>query len=73
MAYDYSKLLGKIYEICGSQRMFSVKMQWSERTTSLKLTGKRDWKRGEIADACDILSIPETDIPTYFFAVNVQN
>lgn len=72
MAYDYSKLMGKIVEICGSQRVFSIKMNWSERTTSLKLNSKRDWKSSEITEACEVLNISLNDIPTYFFTAKVQ-
>ena len=72
VAYDYSKLMGKIVEICGSQRVFSIKMNWSERTTSMKLNSKRDWKSSEISEACEILRIPLSDIPAYFFTSNVQ-
>ena len=45
MPYNYSKLLGRIVELCGTQAVFSQKMQLSERSVSLKLNGKRAWKQ----------------------------
>lgn len=52
MIYDYSRLLGKIKEICGSQAVFSAKIGLSERTVSLKLNGKKGWKQPEIERIC---------------------
>ena len=72
MSYEYSKLLGKIKEKCGSQAVFACAMGLSERTMVLKLSSKRDWKQSEIDKACAVLDIPKIDIPLYFFTVNVQ-
>ena len=73
MAYDFSKLLGRITEKCGTQTNFARKMGWSERTNSIKLNGLVDWKRADILRACEILEIGMEEIPTYFFTLNVQN
>lgn len=67
MPYDYSKLNGRIIEVCGTQAVFAQRMNLSERTVSLKLNGKVGWKQTEIASACDILGITTTEIPSYFF------
>lgn len=40
MLYDYSKLRGKIVEEYKTMRDFSAKMEWSERTLSLKMNNK---------------------------------
>ena len=72
MPYDYNKLLGRIVEKVGTQGSFSEKMGLSERTVSLKLNGKIGWKQSEIARACTVLSIPEEEIPAYFFKLKVQ-
>lgn len=72
MPYDYNKLLGRIVEKVGTQGRFSEKMGLSERTVSLKLNSKIGWKQGEIAKACQVLDIPEEEIPTYFFKLKVQ-
>jgi hypothetical protein len=72
MAYDYRKLIGKIIEKYSKQYVFAEAMDWSERTCSLKLTGKIEWKQSEILKACKLLCITEIDICTYFFALKVQ-
>lgn len=68
MAHNYSKLNGKIAEVFGTQFRFADAMELSERTISLKLNNKIEWKQNEIAKACELLGIPITSIPTYFFA-----
>lgn len=73
MAYDYSLLLKKIKEVYGSQAVFAIAMKLSERTMSLKLNNKKDWKQGEIKKACEILLINREEIPEYFFIPKVQN
>lgn len=73
MSYDYSKLTGKIKEVCGKQSEFAIKMGWSERTASLKLNCIRDWKQSEMEKACDILGFDIVEIPIYFFTPLVQN
>lgn len=67
MSFDYSKLEGKIKEVFGSQKAFACAMDKSERTISLKLTGKIEWKQGEITQACYLLGIPFIEIVAYFF------
>lgn len=72
MSYDYSKLLGKIVEKCGTQFSFSKKMGLSERTISLKLNRKVPWKDTEIIKAAEILGIPNDEIVEYFFKIKVH-
>lgn len=72
MSYDYSKLLGRIKEKCGSQATFARAMDLSERTVVLKLSNRRDWKQNEIDKSCLVLDIPKSDIPIYFFTPIVQ-
>ena len=56
-------------EIFGTRGAFGKSMGWSDRTTSLKLNGKVDWKQDEIEAACQALKIEVSDIPDYFFAL----
>lgn len=72
MAFDYSKLNGKITEVYGTQYNFADAMGLSERSVSLKLNGKRRWKQQEIVNACNLLKIGIEQIPAYFFAEKVQ-
>ena len=71
--YDYSKLYGKIREKEKSNAVFSSKLGISERTLSLKLNNKVDFRQNEITKACDILEIPVEEISQYFFAYKTQN
>lgn len=70
--YDYSKLQGRIVEKFGNNCNFAIKMGLSERTMSLKLNNKVDFRQREIAKACELLNIPVTKINDYFFTKNVQ-
>lgn len=72
MSFNYSKLEGLIKEVCGTQAAFANRIGLSERTISLKLSGKTPWKQPQIKRACEILKIKEKDIPSYFFATRVQ-
>ena len=71
MAFDYSKLDGKITERFGTRYAFAHAMGFSERTMSLKMSGQVSWKQTEMAKACELLGIRKKDIPSYFFAVQV--
>lgn len=70
--YNYDKLMGRIIERCGTQSNFSKMMCLSERTISLKLSGKIEFKQGEIDKACEILKIKKEEIVEYFFRQKVQ-
>lgn len=67
MSFDYSKLLGRIVEVCGTQAKFAEEMGLSERSISLKLNNKRGWKQEEMKLACGVLALSDSEIPQYFF------
>lgn len=67
MPYNYSKLVGKITEVFGTQLRFAEAMGLSERTISLKLNSKVEWKQREMSKACGLLDISILEIPAYFF------
>lgn len=73
MPYDYSELNGRIIVVFGTRGAFAYAMGVSERTLSLKMNGKVPWKQNEIAKACELLEIPEHNIPLYFFTLKVQH
>lgn len=73
MAFDYSKLKGKIVEVFNTQICFADAMGWSERTLSLKMNGIRAWKQPDICKAISLLKLTTEDIPAYFFTLKVQN
>ena len=72
MGYDYSKLEGRIVEIYKTQKSFSSAMNWSERTTSLKLSNKVAWSQRDITKAANLLSIFPEEFGDYFFKLKVQ-
>ena len=69
MAFDYSKLLGKIKEVYGTQGDFAAAIDMSEKTLSMKLNNKLAWKQTEIIKGCELLHISSKDIHRYFFSL----
>lgn len=72
MAFDYSKLRGRIIEKFDTQAKFAVAIGWSERTLSLKINGNRSWKQTDICKAMVLLDLEEGNIAEYFFTPKVQ-
>jgi transcriptional regulator with XRE-family HTH domain len=73
MAFDYSKLKGRIVEKYGNQCEFAKALGCSERTLSLKMNGKVPWKQPEIISAMRLLELENENIQEYFFTLKVQN
>ena len=73
MAYNYSKLLGKITEKFGTQASFAKSMNISERSLSLKLTNKVPFKQPEISKACQLLGISDKEIPAHFLPLKFND
>lgn len=73
MEKDYSKLRGRIIEVCGSLQAFAAAMGWSGKTNTYKLNGSVDWTQPQIEKACDVLHIEAANIPDYFFCYSGQN
>lgn len=72
MSYNYSKLKGRIVEKCGNQQNFAKSLGLSQRSLSLKLSNKRDFRQNEIERSLKILELKEEDVQDYFFTKNVQ-
>lgn len=72
MTYNYSKLNGRIVEICGSSKEFAKRMGLSERTISLKLNNNVPFKQTDIEKAKEVLNLCDNDIQSYFFTKIVQ-
>lgn len=70
--YDYSMLIGRIKQKFNCNVNFAIKMGFSERTLSLKLNNKMDFRQNEIERACSLLNIPISKIHEYFFTRVVQ-
>lgn len=72
MAYNYSKLRGKIKEVYGTQENFATAMQISTVSLSDKLNNKVQFQQKEINLACKLLKIEAQEITDYFFTLKVQ-
>lgn len=72
IAFDFSKLKGRIKEIYGTQSAFSVAMLMNEATLSNKLNNNVEFSPKEIIRAMLLLSIDFTEVKEYFFTLKVQ-
>ena len=61
------KLRGRIREYYETQEAFAKALEMSPATLSKKLSGKTEWDRQEIEEACILLCIPIEEITSYFF------
>lgn len=68
MAYNYSKLLGRIKEMGYTQESLCAEIPMDRSVFSLRINGKRSFRQGEIESICEILDINVEDISKYFFA-----
>lgn len=73
MAFDYSKLRGRIIEKYGSQTAFIRSFGVSANTFSLKMNNKVRFSSDDITKIVAMLEIPEDDIGKYFFTPKVSN
>lgn len=71
MAFNYSKLRGKIREVFNTQEDFAKAMELSNTSISLKLNNKSEWSQQEINRAVRILEIADDEISVYFFTLEV--
>ncbi len=72
MEFDYSKLKGRIKEVCNTQEVFADAVSISTTSISAKLNNKVEWSQKEIEKATVVLGILEEEIPKYFFVKKVQ-
>lgn len=72
LIFDSRKLRGRIIEKYGSQLEFAKHMGRSQRSISLKMLGKVEWKQSEIHKAVTLLDLQDQDICTYFFTLKDQ-
>ena len=69
--FEYSKLKGRIREVCNSDTNFASKMELNRSTVSSKLNNRSEFTQDEIKRACKILNIPPEKIGEYFFRESV--
>lgn len=69
--FDYSRLRGKIKEVCNTEDEFSRQINLGRVSLSKRLNNKLYFTQDEIIKSCEVLGIGESSIPSYFFAVKV--
>lgn len=67
MNYDYSKLIGTIYEKFGSQKAFAESIGMSGSNLSSKLSGKVAFTQRDIENIINRLNLDADDIAQIFF------
>ena len=74
VAFDSSRLRGRIIEKFGTCRKFAEVMGFGPTWISDRLTGKQPWGADEIRQACrpEYLDIAAEDIHKYFFEPEVR-
>lgn len=72
MAFEYSKLRGRIVEKCGTIQDFGKAMGMGPATTSMLLNNHVEWRPAKILKACEVLDIDPAQIGEYFFTVEVK-
>lgn len=72
MAFDYSKLRGRIVEKFGTIGSFAEAFGRSAVNISEKLNNKCDWSQADIIRAREILDIPRDEVLDYFFTEKVK-
>ena len=72
MAFDYSKLRGKIKEVYSTQESFAEAIPMHGATLSLKLNNKTPFTQVEIIHAANALHIASDEIPAYFFTPKID-
>lgn len=69
--YDYSKLKGRIKEVCGTQDALASRIGLGRVTLSQRLNNLSNFSQSEIAKMTKELNIPNEEIPVYFFTTIV--
>lgn len=72
MAYDYSKLRGRIKEKFGTQENFAAALKLSSTALSQRLNNVNKFTQDEIVLACHLLQIRDADAFDYFFTRKIQ-
>lgn len=71
MAFDFSRLRGRIVEKFGSCDRLAAAMGRSKVWMSSRLNNVVQWRAEEMREAAALLEIPAEDIPAYFLTPKV--
>lgn len=63
----HAKLQKRITDVCSANINFAILMDMSAPTLIKKLKDDGVWTTEEINKVCEILKIPTSEIPEYFF------
>lgn len=72
MAFNFSKLRGRIKERFGSEKAFAIALDIAPSNLSARLNGKIHWGADEIKRVSDLLEIPDEEMVAYFFTPKVR-
>lgn len=72
ITFDYSKLRGRIREILGTQNNFADAIGLGRVSVSQRLNNQLEFSQKEMFDSAEALHFPKSQIPEYFFTINVQ-
>ncbi len=72
MAFNYSKLRGRIKEVFSTQDNFAKALGIGRVSLSQRLNNLLDFSQEEIHKSCELLGITDEDISVYFFTLEVQ-
>lgn len=67
--FDFSELLGRIVARYGSRAAFAKAMGMKETVLSGRLLCKTYFSPDETLRACELLGIPQEDIPRFFYTL----
>ena len=73
MAFDYSKLRGRIKEKFGSEREFAKALGISAPTLSSKLNNTTDWTSDQVLISCELLDIEPAEMSIFFYSLVRKN
>lgn len=72
IVFDFRRLRGKIREVYGTERAFAKALKIGRVSLSHRINNKLEFTAKEIYSSCTLLSIPLSEIPSYFFVEQVQ-
>lgn len=72
MAFNYSKLRGRIKEKFGSEKNFAEAMDMKQSSLSSRLNQGTSFSQSEIIRASFLLDIDKEELAVYFFKEDVQ-
>lgn len=71
MSWNYAKLRGRIKEKCGTQDEFALRIGMGRVSLSQRLNNMLEFSQDEIMKSCEVLEIDQSEIPVYFFNLEV--